>query len=87
MGFTRKGILSMYPNVQYYVLNSNGGLLAGTVKLADAKKYAEEYKKEYLSDSLNSHLGVGVYDKDGINIYNATGNRNKIEDEDIEEFE
>lgn len=48
----------MYPNVQYYVKNSNGGLLAGTVELEDAKKYAEKYKKEYLLDSLNNHLGV-----------------------------
>lgn len=87
MGFTRKGILSMYPNVQYYVINSNGGLLAGTVKLVDAKKYAEQYKKEYLNDPLNSHLGVGVYNKEGINIYNAIGNQNKFEDEEAEEFE
>lgn len=87
MGFTKEGILNMYPNVQYYVVNSNGGLLAGTVELNDAKKYAEQYKKEYLEDSLNRHLGVYVYDKQGKNIYTARGIQNNIEDEEAEELE
>lgn len=87
MCFTRDQILRMYPNVQYYVRNSNGGLLAGTVKLDDAKKYAEQYKKEYLNDSLNNHLGVSVYDKQGKNIYNALGIKNRTKDEETEEFE
>lgn len=87
MGFTQEQILRMYPKVQYYVRNSNGGLLAGTVELADAKKYAEQYKNEYMNDSLNNHLGVSVYDKQGNNIYNAHGIKNKVKDEETEQFE
>lgn len=87
MSFTRDQILRMHPKVQYYVRNSNGGLLAGTVKLDDAKKYADQFKKEYLSDSLNNHLEVSVYDKQGKNIYNAHGVRNITKNEEIEEFE
>ena len=85
MNFSKDQILRMYPNVQYYVKNSNGGLLAGTVELGDAKKYAEKYKKEYLLDSLINHLGVYVYDKGGNNIYVAKGK--EVESEEIEEFE
>ena len=85
MSFTQEQILRMYPNTKYYVRNSNGGLLAGTIELDDAKKYAEEYKKEYLQDSLNNHLGVYVYDKDGKNLYVAKGK--DIESEETEEFE
>jgi hypothetical protein len=87
MSFTQEQILRMYPKVQYYVRNSNGGLLAGTVELADAKKYAEQYKNEYINDPLNNHLGVSVYDKQGKNIYNARGSKNKAKDEETEEFE
>lgn len=87
MSFTMKEILKMYPNTQYYVRNSNGGLLAGTVNLKDAEKYAEEYKKEYLQDPLNNHLGVFVYDKEGKNIYIAKGKQSSNENEEIEEFE
>ena len=87
MGFTQEQILKMYPKVQYYVRNSNGGLLAGTVELADAKKCAEQYKNEYANDSLNNHLGVSVYDKQGNNIYNAHGIKNRTEKEETEQFE
>ena len=87
MSFTQEQILRMYPKVQYYVRNSNGGLLAGTVELADAKKCAEQYKNEYANDSLNNHLGVSVYDKQGNNIYNAHGIKNRTEKEETEQFE
>ena len=87
MSFTQEQILRMYPKVQYYVRNSNGGLLAGTVELADAKKYAEQYKNEYINDPLNNHLGVSVYDKQGKKIYNARGSKNKAKDEETEEIE
>lgn len=85
--FTKEQILKMYPNVQYHVINSNGGLLAGTVKLEQAKKYAERYKREYLNDSVNKHIGVYVYDKKGKNIYVAKGIQNSSENEETEEFE
>lgn len=85
--FTKEHILRMYPKTEYYVCNSNGGLLAGTIKLEEAKEYAEKYKKEYLNDSLNNHLGVFVYDKNGKNIYVAKGVQNKFENEETEEFE
>lgn len=87
MSFTQEQILRMYPHTQYYVRNSNGGLLAGTFDLKDAKKYAERYKKEYLQDSLNNHVGVYVYDKEGKNVYVAKGEQNSIENEETEEFE
>lgn len=87
MSFTLEQILRMYPNTQYYVRNSNGGLLAGTFDLKDAKKYAERYKKEYLQDSLNNHLEVCVYDKEGKNVYVAKGLQSNIESEETEEFE
>lgn len=85
ISFSKEQILRMYPNVQYYVKNSNGGLLAGTIDLEDAKKYAEKYKEEYLQDYLNSHLGVYVYDKQGNNVYVAKGK--VVENEETEEFE
>ena len=85
MTFNQEQILRMYPDTQYYVRNSNGGLLAGTVKLEEAKKYAERYKKEYLQDSLNNHLGVYVYNKEGKNVYVAKGK--ETQSEEIEEFE
>lgn len=85
MSFTLEQISKMYPNIQYKVRNSNGGLLAGTVDLEDAKKYAEKYKKEYLQDSLNRHMGVYVYDIYGKNVYVATGK--EPVSEEIEEFE
>ena len=77
----------MYPKTEYYIYNSNGGLLAGTIKLEEAKEYAEKYKKEYLNDLLNNHLGVFVYDKNGKNVYVAKGVQNKFENEETEEFE
>ena len=85
ISFSEEQILRMYPNTKYYVRNSNGGLLAGTIELKDAKEYAEKYKKEYLHDSLNNHLGVYVYDKNGKNVYVAKGR--EVESEDTEEFE
>ena len=85
MSFSLDQISKMYPDIHYKVRNSNGGLLAGTVDLEDAKKYAEKYKKEYLKDSLNRHLGVYVYDKQGNNVYVAKGKEAKSEE--IEEFE
>lgn len=85
INFSKDQILRMYPNMQYYVKNSNGGLLAGTMELKDAKRCAEEFKREYLEDRLNNHLGVYVYNKAGKNIYVAKG-RN-IESQETEEFE
>ena len=85
ISFSKDQILSMYPNMQYYVKNSNGGLLAGTVELDDAIKFAEKYKKEYLQDKLNNHLGVYVYDNAGKNLYVAKGK--DLENEETEEFE
>ena len=85
ISFSKDKILRMYPNMQYYVKNSNGGLLAGTIELDDAIKYAEKYKREYLQDKLNSQLGVYVYDKAGKNLYVAKGK--ELEDEETEEFE
>ena len=46
MSFSKEQILRMYPNTQYYVKDSNGGLLAGTMNLEDAKKYADKFKKQ-----------------------------------------
>lgn len=86
MSFTLDQILSMYPDTQYYVRNSNGGLLAGTRNFIKAKEYADEYKKEYLKDPLNKHLGVYVYDKQGNNVYLARAQKN-CKNEEIEEFE
>lgn len=85
MSFTLEQIKKMYPNIQYEVRNSNGGLLAGTMQLEEAKEYAEKYKREYLNDSLCSQLGVYVYDKNGKNVYVAKGR--EVENEDTEEFE
>lgn len=87
MAFTKDQIMKMYPNVQYQVKNSNGGLLAGTVELEDAKKYAEKYKKEYLQDSLNNKLEVFVLNKRGEEVYRANGTQKNIETEETEEFE
>lgn len=87
MSFTQEQILKMYPDTQYYVRNSNGGLLAGTPDLKEAKKYAERYKKEYLQDSLNNHLGVYVYNKEGKNVYVAKEKQNDVAKEETEEFE
>ena len=83
--FSLEQILKMNFDIQYKVRNSNGGLLAGTVDLEDAKRCAEKYKKEYLQDSLNRHLGVYVYDKQGKNVYVAKGK--ELENEETEEFE
>ena len=85
ISFSKDQILSMYPNTQYYVKNSNCGLLAGTVEVDDAIKYAEKYKREYLQDKLNNNLAVYVYDKSGKNLYVAKGK--DLEDEETEEFE
>lgn len=85
MSFSLEQISKMYPEIQYKVRNSNGGLLAGTVDLEDAKNYAEKYKREYLQDSLNRHIGVFVYDKQGKNVYVAKGK--EPESEETEEFE
>lgn len=87
MSFTQEQILKMYPDTQYYVRNSNGGLLASTPDLKEAKKYAERYKKEYAQDLLNKHLEVYVHDKKGKNVYVAKGEQNNIENEETEEFE
>ena len=83
INFTQKQILKMYPNTIYYVKNSNGGLLAGCIELEDAKRYAEEYKTEYMKDKLNNKVGVYVFDNKGKNLYVAKGT--KIEE--TEEFE
>ena len=87
INFTQKQILKMYPNTIYYVKNSNGGLLAGCIELEEAKRYAEEYKTEYMKDKLNNKVGVYVFDKEGKNLYVAKGIENDIKKEDTEEFE
>ena len=87
ISFTQEQILKMYPKVKYQVRNSRGGLLAGTVDLDEAKKYAEKYKIEYLKDSLNKNLGVYVYDKEGKNVYVAKGKYNDKKHIETEEFE
>ena len=87
VNFTKQQILMMYPDVKYYVINSNGGLLAGCIELEDAKKCAEEYKKECMDDKLNNKMGVYVFDKEGKNLYVAKGIENDKKKEDTEEFE
>ena len=82
-----KQILNEYPDIQYFIKNSNGGLLAGTFRLEDAKKSAEEYKKEYLKDTLNNKLNIYVCDKQGNNIYVAEGKKSCIKNEETEELE
>ena len=84
MSFSKDQILRMYPNVQYYVKNSNGGLLAGTIELKDAIKTADKFKKEYMEDRLNNHLDVFVYDKKGDIIYTAGNTKEKLEEEEFE---
>ena len=73
MSISKDEILRMYPNTNYYIKNSNGGLLGGTKELDEAKKMAEKYKKEYLNDSLNKAMEVFVYDKNKKEVYKATG--------------
>lgn len=80
-------ISQTYPNVKYFVMNSNGGLLAGTYKFIEAKKYAEKYKKEYKEDILNNKLGVYVFDKKGTNLYVAKGTEKAYQEVEEEEFE
>lgn len=83
INFTQKQILKMYPNTIYYVRNSNGRFLAYSIELEEAKRYAEEYKTEYMKDKLNNKVGVYVFDKEGKNLYVAKGTKK----EEIEEFE
>lgn len=83
VSLTFEQIKAMYPNTEYFVKNSYGGTIAGTYKLEDAIKYAEEFKKEYLTDPLNNKAEIYVMDKQGNNVYTATGRYN----EDEEEFE
>ena len=80
-------ISQTYPNVKYFVMNSNGVLLAGTYKFIEAKKYAEKYKKEYKEDILNNKLGVYVFDKEGTNLYVAKGTEKAYQEVEEEEFE
>lgn len=80
-------ILKTYPNMKYFVMNSNGGLLAGAYKFIEAKKYAEKYKKEYKEDILNNKLGVYVFDKEGTNLYVAKGTKKALQEVEEEEFE
>lgn len=87
LSFTQEKILKMYPNTQFYVRNSNGGLLAGTMELQEAIKYAEKYKNEYLNNSLNKRLGVFVYDKENHNVYVAKGTQKNSKYEETEELE
>lgn len=84
MSFSKEQILRMYPNTQYYVKNSNGGLLAGTMKLDDAKKYADEFKKEYMEDKLNNHLEIFVCNRRGEKVYVAEEVKENIEEEEFE---
>lgn len=83
INFTQKHRLKMYPNTIYYVRNSNGRFLAYSIELEEAKRYAEEYKTEYMKDKLNNKVGVYVFDKEGKNLYVAKGTKK----EEIEEFE
>ena len=83
INFTQKHRLKMYPNTIYYVRNSNGRFLAYSIELEEAKRYAEEYKTEYMKDKLNNKVGVYVFDKEGKNLYVAKGTKKG----EIEEFE
>lgn len=84
MSFSKNQILKMFPKVQYYVKNSNGGLLAGTEELQEAKKYADRYKKEYLEDRLNKNVDIFVCDKNENIIYTAENIKENLEEEEIE---
>lgn len=87
MAFTQAQILRMFPNTKYYVRNSYGGLLAGTMDLEEAIKYADEYKKEYLEDSLNNKAKIFVLDKQGNKVYEASGKQTNVKNEECEEME
>lgn len=88
MSFNKEQIMRMYPNTQYYVKNSNGGLFAGTMELEKAKEYAEEYKKECLEDPWgNDKMEVFVVNREGEKVYIAKGNVKKYRKEENEEFE
>lgn len=80
--------MRMYPNTQYYVKNSNGGLFAGTMDLEKAKEYAEEHKKECLENPWGDNdMEVFVVNKAGEKVYTAKGNSKKNKQEEIEELE
>lgn len=84
MSFSKEQILRMYPNTQYYVKNSNGGLLAGTMNLEDAKKYADKFKKQDRDDKLNNHLEIFVCDRNGQKLYIAEDIKENSEEEEFE---
>ena len=76
-----------YSNMRYFVINSEGELLAGTYKFIEAKKYAEKYKKEYIENIIHIKLGVYVFDKEGTNLYVAKGTKKAIQEVEEEELE
>lgn len=84
MSFSKEQILRMYPNIEYYVKNSNGGLLAGTMNLDDAKKYADEFKEQDRDDKLNNHLEIFVCDRKGKKVYIAEEVKENSEEEEFE---
>ncbi len=74
----------MYPNTEYYVKNSNGGLLAGTMDFNKAKEYADELKKEYLRDKLNKNMEVFVINRNKEILYKAGNIEKNFEEEEFE---
>lgn len=69
--FNLDQIKSMYPDVQYYVKNSNGGTLAGKVDLDEAKAYADKERAGYVKDKLYKDIDVFVVDREGKKLYTA----------------
>ena len=83
MSFSKEQILRMFPNTQYYVKNSNGGLLAGTMDFNKAKEYADKFKKEYLEDKWND-VEVFVINRNKEIIYKAGNIEKNLEEEEFE---
>lgn len=84
MSFSKDQILRMYPNTQYYIKNSNGGLLAGTMDFNKAKEYADELKKEYLRDKLNRDMEVFVINRNKEILYKAENIEENFKEEEFE---
>lgn len=73
--FIIDNLTKKFDNVKYYVRSKENGLLAGFRNFKDAKEYANEYK-------VNNNIKVGVYDKNGKNLYNAKA-KGRYEEEQI----
>ena len=84
MSFSKDQILRMYSNTQYYIKNSNGGLLAGTMDFNKAKEYADEFKKEYLRDKLNRDMEVFVINRNKEILYKAENIEENFKEEEFE---